>query len=78
MLFFSIISWIRFALSIWAMIAPSTKTTADEKIVGELQAALDAYEKTHGTEVTLVQLDSMRFIPRWGASVPPVIPGPKP
>ncbi len=61
----NIIMWIRFALGIWQMIAPQTRTTADDKIIAELQASLDAYEKVHATEVTYVQLDQLRFTPRW-------------
>lgn len=61
----TIIQWIRLALLIYAQIAPETKTTADEKIVAELTAALDEYEKVHGTEVTKIQLDDLRTKKLW-------------
>jgi hypothetical protein len=61
----TIIGWIRIALITWQAIAGRTKTTADEKIAAELQAALDEYEKTAGSEVTKVQLESLRTTPQW-------------
>ncbi len=62
---FSIITWVRFALGIWQAIAPQTKSTADDKIAAELLAALDGYQKVHGSEVTYAQLEDLRFTPRW-------------
>ncbi len=62
----TIISWIRWALAIYtSFVAPNTRTTADEKIARELEAALAEWEKVHGTAVTVVQIDSFEFKPRW-------------
>ena len=61
----TIIQWIRLAIITWSAIAGKTPSTADDKISAELLAALDEYEKVHGTEVTKVQVDALRTVPKW-------------
>lgn len=61
----NVIQWIRLALLVYSQIAPETRTTADDKIISELTAALDEMEKVHGTELTKVQLDSLRTRKLW-------------
>lgn len=61
----TIIQWIRLALVTWSAIADKTPSTADEKIASEILAALDEYEKVHGSDVTLVQLEGLRTKKLW-------------
>jgi hypothetical protein len=61
----NIIQWLYVALSLWESLAARTKNTADEKIASEIRAALAEYEKVHGTEVTQVQLESLRTARQW-------------
>lgn len=61
----SIIGWIRLALMGWSAIAGRTHNSADDKIAAEIGAALDEYEKVHGTAVTQVQLESLRTRKMW-------------
>lgn len=61
----TIIGWIRLALMGWSAVAGMTRTTADEKIAAELQAMLDEYEKVHGTDVTRVDLETLRTRKLW-------------
>jgi hypothetical protein len=61
----NIIQWLYLALSVWEGFAAKTKNTADEKILSEVRAALVEYEKVHGSEVTKIQLESLRTTPQW-------------
>ena len=62
----SILDWLQLGLDIYkTQVAGLTTTTADEKIAGEVQAAITEYRKVHGTEVTAVQLESLRTEKLW-------------
>lgn len=61
----TIISWLRLALITWQAVAGKTSSTADDKLSAEISAALDEYEKVHGTEVTQVQLEGLRVTKLW-------------
>ena len=63
---FSILDWVELALGVWKdNVGPLTPNSADEKIASELLASVQGYRAVHGTEVTKVQLDSLRTQKLW-------------
>ncbi len=58
--------WINLVLGILTGVAGQLKSSGTNlKILGELQAAVDALRRVVDSEVTRDQLEAMRYTPKW-------------
>ncbi len=61
----NILALLETVLALLEIAASTTKNTADDKIVAEIESAVRALERVLGSEVTRQQLEGMRFEPKW-------------
>ncbi len=61
----NILALVETVLALLQIVASTTKNTADDKIVAEIESAVAALERVLGSEVTRQQLEGMRYTPKW-------------